>query len=225
MSNSLQPYALWPTRLLCPWDSPGKNTGVGCHALLQGIFLTQGSNPHSLLLMLWQAGSLSPILAPLSCTLHVSPTLYLYSLQGDFAAFHIKSLSPYSLLLNLDWPCNLFGVGKCNRSDGVVCQFNPRSQVPSLPLSAHSLGSLSSHYENNHGLPAGWWKNTQNQDEQPQQKPFWTKQPPADLVADYRHKLQSPAHTNDQQNHLKIFLNDYYFKPVSFVIFFPHEKS
>ena len=29
---------------LCPWDSPGKNTGVGGHALLQGIFLTQGSN-------------------------------------------------------------------------------------------------------------------------------------------------------------------------------------
>ena len=33
-----------PARLLCPWDSPGKNTGVGCHFLLQGIFLTQGSN-------------------------------------------------------------------------------------------------------------------------------------------------------------------------------------
>ena len=32
------------TRLLCPWDSPGKNTGVGCHALLQGIFPTQGLN-------------------------------------------------------------------------------------------------------------------------------------------------------------------------------------
>ena len=32
--------------LLCPWDSPGKHTGVGCPALLQGIFLTQGSNPH-----------------------------------------------------------------------------------------------------------------------------------------------------------------------------------
>ena len=33
---------LWaePARLLCPWDSPGKHTGVGCHALLQGIFLT-----------------------------------------------------------------------------------------------------------------------------------------------------------------------------------------
>ena len=32
-----------PGRLLCPWDSPGQNTGVGCHALLQGIFPTQGS--------------------------------------------------------------------------------------------------------------------------------------------------------------------------------------
>ena len=31
--------------LLCPWDSPGKNTGVGCHVPLQGIFLTQGLNP------------------------------------------------------------------------------------------------------------------------------------------------------------------------------------
>ena len=31
-----------PTKLLCPWDSPGKNTGVGSHSLLQGIFPTQG---------------------------------------------------------------------------------------------------------------------------------------------------------------------------------------
>ena len=44
MFNSLQPYGLYPTKLLCPWDYPGKNTGVGCHALLQGIFLTQGLN-------------------------------------------------------------------------------------------------------------------------------------------------------------------------------------
>ena len=33
-----------PARLLCPWDSPGKNIGVGCHGLLQGVFQTQGSN-------------------------------------------------------------------------------------------------------------------------------------------------------------------------------------
>ena len=34
-----------PHRLLCPWDSPGKNTGVGCLSFLQRIFPTQGSNP------------------------------------------------------------------------------------------------------------------------------------------------------------------------------------
>ena len=43
----LQPHGLQPTRLLCPGDSPGKNTGVGCHFLLQGIFLTQELNPTS----------------------------------------------------------------------------------------------------------------------------------------------------------------------------------
>ena len=34
-----------PGRFLCAWDSPGKNTGVGCHSLVQGLFLTQGLNP------------------------------------------------------------------------------------------------------------------------------------------------------------------------------------
>ena len=49
MSDSWRPYGPQSTRLLCPWDSPGKNTGVGCQVLLQGILLqgifpTQGSN-------------------------------------------------------------------------------------------------------------------------------------------------------------------------------------
>ena len=35
----LQPHGLWPARLLCPWDSPGRSAGVGYHALTQGIFL------------------------------------------------------------------------------------------------------------------------------------------------------------------------------------------
>ena len=59
MSDSLRPYGLQPTRVLCPWDSPGKNTGVGCHAPLQGIFLTQESNPCLLCLQHWQPGSLT----------------------------------------------------------------------------------------------------------------------------------------------------------------------
>ena len=55
VSDSLRPNGLQPARLLCPWDFPGKNTGVGCHFLLQGIFLTQGSNLHlwHLLLSWW----------------------------------------------------------------------------------------------------------------------------------------------------------------------------
>ena len=56
---------LWTvaTRLLCPKDSPGKNTGVCCQALLQGIFLTQGSNKRLLWLLHWQAGFL-PLAPP-----------------------------------------------------------------------------------------------------------------------------------------------------------------
>ena len=52
-----------PTRLLCPQDSPGKNTGVDCHALLQGIFLTQGWNLHFFFLLPWHVGSL-PLAPP-----------------------------------------------------------------------------------------------------------------------------------------------------------------
>ena len=44
VSDSLQPHRLWPTKLLCPRNSPGKNTRVGNHSFFQGI-LTQGSNP------------------------------------------------------------------------------------------------------------------------------------------------------------------------------------
>ena len=51
----LRPHGLKPDRLLCPWDFPGKITGVGCRFFLQEIFLTQGSNQH---LLHWQADSL-----------------------------------------------------------------------------------------------------------------------------------------------------------------------
>ena len=51
-------YGLSPARLPSPWDFPGKNTGVGCHFFLQGIFLTQESNPHLLRLLHWQVDSL-----------------------------------------------------------------------------------------------------------------------------------------------------------------------
>ena len=58
MSDTLQPHGCNPARLLYPLDSPGKNTGVGCHFLLQGIFPTQGLDLHFLCLLHCQADSL-----------------------------------------------------------------------------------------------------------------------------------------------------------------------
>ena len=45
VSDSFRPHGLLPTRLLCPWNSLGKNTGLGRHSLIQEIFPTKGSNP------------------------------------------------------------------------------------------------------------------------------------------------------------------------------------
>ena len=58
LCTTLWPHGLQPHRLLCPRDSAGKNAGVGCHALLQGIFPTQGSDLSLLCLLHRQAGSL-----------------------------------------------------------------------------------------------------------------------------------------------------------------------
>ena len=69
---------LQPTKLLCPWDSPGTSTGVGSHALLQGIFLTPGLNLRLLFLLRWQEDSL-----PLAPPLHV----LVYENQGHFTLF------------------------------------------------------------------------------------------------------------------------------------------
>ena len=63
VSDSLRPCGPHPARLLCPWDSSGKNIGMDCRCLLQGIFLTQGLNLHLFYLLHWQADSLP--LAPL----------------------------------------------------------------------------------------------------------------------------------------------------------------
>ena len=58
MSNSLQPHECSLPGSSVLGDSPGKNTGVGCHALLQGIFPIQGSNLNLLCLLHWQVSSL-----------------------------------------------------------------------------------------------------------------------------------------------------------------------
>ena len=78
VSDSLQPHQS-ARQVLCPGDSPGKNAGVGCHSLLQGISPTQGSNPRLPCLLQGQASPLplshlrSPLQAPL-CSLNFTPT-------------------------------------------------------------------------------------------------------------------------------------------------------
>ena len=76
MSDSLQPHGLYTTRLLCPWDSPGKSTGVGCHSLFQEIFPTQELNlglPHC-----------GQILYHLSCMSEPNQDSRYFSVSGVF---------------------------------------------------------------------------------------------------------------------------------------------
>ena len=71
VSDSLRPYELQSARLLGPGDSPGKNTGVGCHALHKGVFRTKGWNPRLWRLLQGQAGSL-PLAPPAGCLTYLS---------------------------------------------------------------------------------------------------------------------------------------------------------
>ena len=104
VSASLRPHGLLPTRLVCLWDSPGMNTEVSCHFLLQGIFLTQGLNQGLLscrqilyhlsyqgspqTLWVYEGASLLPLLG--------QPCLHLY-----IAALWVCNCSPGSALYHL----------------------------------------------------------------------------------------------------------------------------
>ena len=76
VSNSLWYCDLWSTKLFCPWNYPGKNTGVGCHFLLQGIFLNQGSNPCLLRFLHWQADSFPRVTWEAHPVIHTLPKQY-----------------------------------------------------------------------------------------------------------------------------------------------------
>ena len=97
MSNSLRPYGLQPTRLLCPWNFPGKNTGVGCH------FLFQGSNslpPYEL----QHASLICPPLSPRVCENS-------YSLSWWCCLTISSSTAPFSFCLH-SFPAPVFLPGK-----------------------------------------------------------------------------------------------------------------
>ena len=92
MSDSLWPHRLWPARLLCPWDFPGKNTREGCHFLFQGIFPTQVSN---LCLLHWQVDSLP--LHPLGSPVTLGTMFYEGGVTGtvlstQHSAWHVERI-------------------------------------------------------------------------------------------------------------------------------------
>ena len=105
MSNSLWSRGLEPTRFLCPWDFPGKNTRVGCHFLLQGLFPIQGLVPHLLYILHWQADSLllchlrSPFLDNQKYLVVKSKGSAASSLGFRFQLCHVQAVWPWAY----DW--------------------------------------------------------------------------------------------------------------------------
>ena len=113
MSDSLRPHRLQPTKLLCPWNSPGKDTGLGIHSLLQRIFPTQGSN--------WSL-------------LHFRKILYLLSHQGN-PIYHATFL-----LSRGEITVSYIYIGVLPRgSVGKVSILNA-GDVSSIPISGRSPG-------------------------------------------------------------------------------------
>ena len=140
MSDSLWPHGLQPTRFLCPWDFPGKNTGVGCHFLLQGIFQAQGSNPGLL--------HCRQMLYPLShqgspymyiCVCIYTHTHFLFIFFSILFYLRILNAVPYTI----QWDLVLYPFSIYN----TLCLLIPNSQsFPPLltsPLATTGLSSLS----------------------------------------------------------------------------------
>ena len=121
VSDSLRPHRLKPARFLCLWDFPGKNTGVGCHFLLQRIFPTQGLNLH---LLHWLADSL-----PRS---HLDP-----GRTGQTSRITEKQLSglgrKWQMILGR-WVCLGSQPGPLMPSVGLCHLSSVREEIPAQPL-------------------------------------------------------------------------------------------
>ena len=125
----------------CPWNFPGKNTGVGCHFLLQGIFLTQGSSPHLLGLLHGQADSLpqappGKTVTPLKVKVKVSQSCPTTCDPMDYTVHGILQIRI------LEWVANPFSRGSSQPRDqtGVSCNaggFFTSSATRVSPLDLH----------------------------------------------------------------------------------------
>jgi len=98
MSNSLRPHGLQPSRLLPPWNFPGKNTGVGCHFFFQEIFWTWASNPCLLHCrqILYHWASMEVLKFSLVCTKNVFILpLFLKDIFSGYSVLIWHFASPY----------------------------------------------------------------------------------------------------------------------------------
>ena len=88
------PTLLRPTGLLCQWNSPDKNMGMGCHFLLQGLFLMQGSNS---CLLHWQVDSLPPSHqgSPYRCLVNRNICIIMERSSSFYLILEIKKQSHY----------------------------------------------------------------------------------------------------------------------------------
>ena len=87
MSDSVQPHRQQPTRLPCPWDSPGKNTGVGCHFLLQCMKVKNESEV---------AQSCPTLSDPMDCSLPSSSIHGIFQARGlEWGASAFSRISSY----------------------------------------------------------------------------------------------------------------------------------
>ena len=133
---------LLTARLLHPWDSLGKNTGIGCHAL-QGIFPTQGLNLLLLCLLHWQAGSLPPA-PPGEPPLHNPPEKPQIANPWLLSQAHLcaTALEQPGCPSTTQWPCLWSLTSRVNSELPQTILLNPYS-----PCSPQKLtGELSSCY-------------------------------------------------------------------------------
>ena len=129
-----------PPRVLCPWDSPGKNTRRGRHALLQGIFLSQGSNMH-LLCLHWQVYSLP--LVPPGKWLDAGHIIFIHhSVQFSHSVVS-EFLWPYGLQ-HARPPCPSPTPGAYSNSCPLSQWCHPTVSSSVVPLSSHLQSSPAS---------------------------------------------------------------------------------
>ena len=152
MSDYLQLHGLQSTKLLYLWDSPSKNTGVGSHSLLQGIFLTQGSNlglPHyrQILYDLSHQESLYSIYLSAYCLL--IPTRLTPITVEIFLFVHCCSLSPLNSASTVN---SRHSMDVCGKKEERNNKLRPYKCTPITICGAVNLRTIAGGELNNSGI-------------------------------------------------------------------------